>query len=82
MPENTLTGWKRRIAAYLEANGIEKSPSAISRMATKINKRFEWSTANIDATDYELAETALRVLGIHADPAARDAARNIEAVAA
>ena len=79
MPENTLTGWKRRIAAYLEANGIEKSPSAISRMATKINKRFEWSTANIDATDYELAEAALR---IHADPTARDAARNIEAVAA
>ena len=82
MPENTLTGWKRRIAAYLEANGIEKSPSAISRMATKINKRFEWSTANIDATDYELAEAALRILGIHADPTARDAVRNIEAVAA
>ena len=50
-------------------------------MATKINKRFEWSTANIDATDYELAETALRILGIHADPTARDAVRNIEAVA-
>ena len=82
MPENTLTGWKRRIAAYLEVNGIEKSPSAISRMATKINKRFEWSTANIDATDYELAETALRILGIHADPTARDAAHNMEAVAA
>ena len=81
MPENTLTGWKRRIAAYLEANGIEKSTSAISRMATKINKRFEWSTANIDATDYELAETALRILGIHADPTARDAVRNIEAAA-
>ena len=35
-----------------------------------------------NATDYELAETALRILGIHADPTARDAAHNMEAVAA
>ena len=78
MPENTLTGWKRRITTYLDANGIEKSSSAISRMATKINKRFEWATANVDATDYELAEAGLRILGILSDPTARDAVRNIE----
>ena len=84
MPEidSTLTGWKRRIAAYCEANGIEKSESAIRRMAAKINARFEWATANVGATDYELAETALRILGLHSDPTARDAVRNIEAVAA
>lgn len=82
MPENDLLGWKCRIAAYCEANGIEKSESAIRRMAAKINKRFEWSTANINATDYELAETALRILGILSDPTARDAVRNVEAVAA
>ena len=76
-----MTMTMAQVEEVLEANGIEKSPSAISRMATKINKRFEWSTANIDATDYELAETALRILGIHADPTARDAVRNIEAVA-
>lgn len=81
MPENTLTGWKRRITAYCAANNIPRSSSQISRMALKINKRFEWATANVDATDYELAEAGLRILGIHMDPTARDAVKSLEAAA-
>ena len=43
---------------------------------------MENMTQFVGATEDELYEMGLRILGIHADPAARDAARNIEAVAA
>lgn len=78
MPENespapsNLLGWKRRIAAYLGSHGIEKSESAIRRMAARIDARM---TAMNDVHTFE---AGLRILGIITDTTARDAIRNIE----
>lgn len=71
MPENSLTGWKRRITAYCEEHQIEKSTSAISRMAVKINKRFETYTQFVDVDDDAVFEMGLRILGIHRDETPR-----------
>ena len=78
MPEINTTGFECRIA---EANpGLKRGK--VQRLALKITKRMENMTQFVGATEDELYEMGLRILGIHADPAARDAARNIEAVAA
>lgn len=62
MPEMSLTGWKRKIREHCEAEGIDKTDSQVSRMATKISKRMTQMTS---VADWELA---LRILGISSDP--------------
>lgn len=68
MPEVTLTGWKRRITEYAEANGIPLGNSRIQRLAHRINRRFE------NYNDCDLA----RVL-LHSDVTGETAARNVDA---
>ena len=78
MPEINTTGFERRIA---EANpGLKRGK--VQRLALKITKRMENMTQFVGATEDEVYEMGLRILGIHTDPTARDAARNIEAAAA
>lgn len=78
MPENespapsNLLGWKRRIAAYLGSHGIEKSESAIRRMAARIDARME------RMNDVHTFEDGLRILGIITDETPMLAIRNIE----
>ena len=78
MPEINITGYKSRIRNDFPA----LSESQVKRLAKKVAWRVENMTRFVGATDADMYETALRILGIHADPTARDAVRNIEAVAA
>lgn len=73
MPETkpTLTGWKRRIKEYAEANGVQLGDSKIGRLAHRINKRFE------RYTDCDLAKVIQ-----HSDPTGETAVRNVMAAAA
>ena len=78
MPEINTTGFERRIA---EASpGLKRGK--VQRLALKITKRMENMTQFVGATEDEVYEMGLRILGIMPDPTARDAVRNIEAVAA
>lgn len=72
VPENSLTGFKRRIAAYAFDNGVELGSSKISRLATRIKKR-----ADVMQDEFDFYES-LRVLGIHTDSTARDAIKSID----
>lgn len=67
MPENSLIGWRTKIADYCEANGIEKSKGQIKRMACQISKRMADMNEELDFY------TALRILGLSSDTTARDA---------
>ena len=78
MPEINITGYKARIRNDFPA----LSESQVKRLAKKVAWRVENMTRLVGATDADMYEAALRILGIHADPTARDAVQNIEAVAA
>ena len=77
-PKISIHGYERR---------IERDFPALSKGQRKaLAKRVAWRVENmtrfVGATEDEVYEMALRILGIHADPTARDAVRNVEAVAA
>ena len=78
MPEINITGYKVRIRADFPA----LSESQVKRLAKKVAWRVENMTRFVGAADADLYEDALRILGIISDPTARDAVRNVEAVAA
>ena len=78
MPEINITGYKTRIRKDFPA----LSESQVKRLAKKVAWRVENMTRFVGADQDDMYEAALRILGIHADPTARDAVRNIEAVAA
>ena len=78
MPEINITGYKARIRNDFPA----LSESQVKRLAKKVAWRVENMTQFVGATEDEVYEMGLRILGIHADLTARDAARNIETVAA
>ena len=78
MPEINITGYKVRIRADFPA----LSESQVKRLAKKVAWRVENMTRFVGAPDADLYEDALRILGIMSDPTARDAVRNVEAVAA
>lgn len=78
MPEISATGYENRIRADFPA----LSESQVKRLAKKVAWRVENMTRFIGAADVDLYEDALRILGIISDPTARDAVRNVEAVAA
>ena len=78
MPEINTTGFEKRIAA---ANpGLSRGK--VQRLALKITKRMDSMTQFVGATEDQVYEMGLRILGIHSDPTARDAVRNAEEVAA
>ena len=77
MPEINITGYKARIRNDFPA----LSESRGKRLAKKVAWRVENMTRFVGATDADMYETALRILGIHADPTARDAVQNIEVAA-
>ena len=80
MPENKPTAWgfqQRILEAVPDMNR-----NYAKRLAYRINRRMDHYTRFVDLPVESVYEEGLRILGIHADPTARDAARNIEAVAA
>ena len=77
MPEISTTGYENRIRNDFP----QLSRSQAKRLAKKVAWRVENMTLFVGANQDDMYETALRILGIHADPTARDAARNIEAAA-
>lgn len=77
MPEINITGYKARIRNDFPA----LSESQVKRLAKEVAWRVENMTRFVGATQDDMYETALRILGLHADPTARDAVRNIEAAA-
>ena len=77
MPEISTTGYENRIRNDFP----ELSRSQAKRLAKKVAWRVENMTRFVGANQDDMYETALRILGIHADPTARDAVQNIEAAA-
>ena len=80
-PKITRTQWKKRISTYCAANGIEKSAGQIERMAIKAYKRVEHEEQLRNATEYEIFEAGLRILGIYTDITPREAIDNMEVAA-
>ncbi len=80
MPENktTATGFKKRILAAVP----DMNERYAQRLAYRVNRRMDHYTRFVDLPVESVYEEGLRILGLHADPTARDAVRNIEAVAA
>lgn len=78
MPKISIHGYERRIAADFPT----LSRSQAKALAKKVAWRVENMTRFVGANQDDMYEAALRILGIHADPTARDAVRNVEAVAA
>lgn len=78
-PKITRTQWKKRISQYCAANGIEKTAGQIERMAIKAYKRVEHEEQLRNATEYEIFEAGLRILGIYTDITAREAAEELAA---
>jgi len=78
----TRTQWKKRISTYCVANGIEKTAGQIERMAIKAYKRVEQEEQLRNATEYEIYEAGLRILGIYTDITPRQAIDNMERQAA
>ena len=78
MPEISTTGYENRIRNDFP----QLSRSQAKRLAKKVAWRVENMTRFVGANQDDIYETALRILGIHADPTARDAVHNMEAVAA
>jgi len=72
-PKITRTEWKNRISAYCFENGIDKSPGQVERMAIKAYKRVEHEEQLRNATEYEIFEAGLRILGIYTDTTPREA---------
>lgn len=77
MPEINTTGYENRIRNDFP----QMSRSQAKRLAKKVAWRVENMTRFVGANQDDMYEAALRVLGIHADPTARDAVQNIEAAA-
>ena len=77
MPEINTTGYKARIRNDFP----QLTRSQAKRLAKKVAWRVENMTRFVGATQDDMYEAALRILGIHADPTARDAVRTIEAAA-
>lgn len=80
-PKITRTQWKKRITEYCAEHGIDKTAGQIERMAIKAYKRVEHEEQLRNATEYEIYEAGLRILGIISDPTPRDAIRNMEVAA-
>ena len=80
-PKITRTQWKKRISIYCAANGIEKSAGQIERMAIKAYKRVEHEEQLRNATEYEIYEAGLRILGIYTDITPRQAVQEMERAA-
>lgn len=80
-PKITRTQWKKRISQYCATNGIEKSAGQIERMAIKAYKRIEHEEQLRNATEYEIYEAGLRILGIYSDITPREAIDNMEVAA-
>lgn len=80
-PKITRTQWKKRITEYCLANGIDKSAGQIERMAIKAYKRVEHEEQLRNATEYEIYETGLRILGIYTDITPREAVQEMERAA-
>ena len=80
MPENktTATGFKKRILAAVP----DMNERYAQRLAYRVNRRMDHYTRFVDLPVESVYEEGLRILGIMPDPTARDAVRNIEAVAA
>ena len=78
MPEISTTGYENRIRNDFP----QLSRSQAKRLAKKVAWRVENMTRFAGANQDDMYETALRILGIHADPTARDAVQNVETVAA
>ena len=77
MPEISTTGYENRIRKDFP----QQSRSQAKRLSKKVAWRVENMTRFVGANQDDMYETALRILGIHADPTARDAVQNIEAAA-
>ena len=77
MPEISTTGYENRIRNDFP----QLSRSQAKRLAKKVAWRVENMTRFVGANQDDMYETALRILGLHADPTARDAVHNIEAAA-
>ena len=79
MPENktTATGFKKRILAAVP----DMNERYAQRIAYRVNRRMDHYTKFVDLPVESVYEEGLRILGIHADPTARDAVQNIEAAA-
>ena len=76
MPENrTRTQIAAEIHDALTARGIDRSNSAIRRMAVKWHRREEETGARLDYFE------GLRILGLTSDPTPVAAIRNLGAVA-
>lgn len=80
-PKITRTQWKKRITEYCLANGIDKSAGQIERMAIKAYKRVEHEEQLRNATEYEIYEAGLRILGIYTDITPREAVQEMERAA-
>ena len=74
MPEITLTGWKRRIAAFCGEHDVERSAGQIERLALKIAKRAERMQA-FDPDDL------IRSILDYKDPTGEEAVENVLAAA-
>ena len=76
---------KVNLFIHVDFVNAEASPGLkrgkVQRLALKITKRMENMTQFVGATEDEVYEMGLRILGIMPDPTARDAVRNIEAAA-
>lgn len=80
-PKITRTQWKKRITEYCLANGIDKSAGQIERMAIKAYKRVEHEEQLRNATEYDIFEAGLRILGIYTDITPRQAVQEMERAA-
>lgn len=80
MPENgtTITGFQKRIMTACP----DMPKKYAERLARRVNARMDYYTRFVDLPVEAVYEEGLRILGIHRDETARDAVRNIEAVAA
>ena len=77
MPEINATGFEKRLE--VEAPHLSKGQRRAA--AKRIAWRMQNATQFVDAPAESIYEEGLRILGIHSDVTARDAVRNIEAVA-
>lgn len=66
----TLTGWKRRIVAFCDERGIEKTPRQVKNLASKIHLRAE-RMQNVDPDDL------LRSVLDYQDPTGDEAVANV-----
>lgn len=78
MPEINATGFEKR----LEVEAPHLSKGQRKAAAKRIAWRMQHATEFVDAPIETVYEAGLRILGIHSDVTARDAARNLEGAAA